>query len=324
MLGRWDVRLLRPHVPITRHNQPMRMTSAALLLSVLIAAPLAAQRPEENAKGGAYADRLKDDIRARKMYEDAARSTIPPRFREALDKYQPQDTDLSTAWGEFATADGTPFGALQLTIPAGVAADKLTFFGIITDESGKSLATYFEELPVQQSNGDAFIERSLLLPLRKARATFGLARKNEVLGLARVDIEPPSGVSRLILSSDVHLLPAAQAPLDPFAFGGTKVVPKPRSAFRRGDEVWVFFELRSPTVPQITTKLDIEGGATKVNGLPTPAVATPLKGVAGHYGVGNTIDVSTLKAGDYRVRVTVTDAVAKTSVTREASLQITE
>jgi len=293
----------------------MRFTLLALLL---LALPALAQRPETDAKGGAYADRLKDEIRARKMYEKTARAAIPARFRQALETHQPGDGDLAATWGEFLTAGGTPFAALQLALPAGVSAETLTLFGIAGD------ASYFEDIAVGQSHGDAFVERSILLPPGKTRGTFGLARKNEILGMARVELEPPTDVSRLILSSDVHLLPAAQDPLDPFAFGGTKVVPKPRAAFRRGDEVWVFLEMRSDAVPNITTKLDIEGGGTKLSGPPTPAEATPLKGVAGHYGVGNTIDVSTLKPGEYRVRVTVTDAVAKTSVTREAALRIIE
>lgn len=292
----------------------MRTLVALLLLAV----PALAQRPETDAKGGAYADRLKDEIRARKMYEKTARAAIPSRFRQALEAYKPGDGDLAATWGEFTTAGGTPFAALQLAVPAGIAAETLTLFGVAGD------ASYFEDIAVQQSHGEAFVERSILLPPGKTRGTFGLARKNEILGMARVELEPPSDVSRLILSSDVHLLPEAQDPLDPFAFGGTKVVPKPRGAFRRSDEVWIFLEMRSAAAPDITTKLDIEGAGAKVSGVPEPATATPLKGVAGHYGVGNTIDVTGLKPGDYRVRVTVTDAVAKTAVTREAPLRIIE
>ena len=289
------------------------MRSALLLL--FLALPLAAQpHDEEHAKGGAYADRLKDEIRARKMYEKSARAAIPPRFREALEHYQPSGKDLAAAWGEFRLVDGTPFGALQLALPSGINADSVTFFGIVGG------GTYFEELPVQHSGKDAFIERSLLLEPRVTRGTFGVARKNEILGLARVDVEPPSELSRLILSSDVHILPAAQDPLDPFAFGGTKVVPKPRATFRRTDEVWVFLEMRSATPPQLTATVDIGD----VHGTPTPAEALPLKGVPGHFGVGNTIDVSRLKPGDYRVRVTLTDAASNKSLTREASLRLTE
>ena len=288
------------------------------LVLLLIAAPLAAQRPEEDAKGGRYADRLKDEIRARKQYEKTARAAIPPRFREALAKFQPGTNDLAASWGEFVSNGGTPFVALQLAAPTGVNAERLTFFGILGDD------TYFEELPVRQSGDEFLVERSLLFRGRAMSGTFGLARKNEILGMARVDVEPPAEVSRLILSGDVYLLQQAQDPLDPFAFGGTKVIPRPRNAFRRKDEVWVFLEMRSETTPNLTAKVDIEGAEKTVKGTPTPAMATPLKGVAGHYGVGNTIDVSALKPGDYRVRVTLTDATAKTSVTREAALRIVE
>jgi hypothetical protein len=289
------------------------MRTAILLL--LIALPLAAQRREEDAKGGAYADRLKDEIRARKMYEKSARASIPARFRQALERHQPGASDLAAVWGEFRLVDGTPFGAVQLALPPGVAPERVTFFGIVGD------STYFEELPVQHANADAFVERSLLLAPRATRGTFGLARNNEILGLARVDIEAPSELSRLILSGDVHNLAAAQDPLDPFAFGGTKVVPKPRNAFRRTDEVWVFLELRSETPPRLTSRVDIEG---VLNGTPGPAEALPLKGVPGHFGVGNTIDVSRLKPGDYRIRVTLTDAATNKSLTRDASLRITD
>ena len=289
------------------------MRAAVLLL--LLAAPLFAQpHDEEHAKGGAYADRLKDEIRARRMYEKSSRAAIPPHFRQALDHYQPSDADLAATWGEFRLVDGTPFGALQLALPSGVNAESVTFFGILGG------ATYFEPLSVQHSGADAFVERSLLLEPGAARGVFGLARKNEILGLAHVDVEPPSELSRLIVSSDVHNLQAAQDPLDPFAFGGTKVIPKPRATFRRTDEVWIFLEMRSPTPPQLTTRVDIGD----IRGTPTSAEALPLKGVPGHFGVGNTIDVSRLKPGDYRVRVTVTDAVSNKTLTREANVRVTD
>jgi hypothetical protein len=286
-----------------------------IIALLLLAAPLAAQPHDEaHAKGGAYADRLKDEIRARKMYERAARAAIPARFRAALEQVQPGASDLAATWGEFRLVDGTPFGALQLALPAGVTADRVTFFGIVGG------ATYFEDLPVQRSGGDAFVERSLLLEPGDARGTFGLARKNEILGLARVAIEPPSEVSRLIVSGDVHVLPRAQDPLDPFAFGGTKVVPKPRAAFRRADEVWVFLEMRSATPPQLTMRVDI--GDTR--GAPAVADAFPLKGVPGHYGVGSTIDVSRLQPGEHRVRVMLTDAATRKTWSREATIRISD
>ena len=78
--------------------------------------------------------------------------------------------------------------------------------------------------------------------------------------------------------------------------------------------------MRSAAPPRLTTRVDIGD----IRGTPVAAEALPLKGVPGHFGVGNTIDVSRLKPGDYRVRVTVTDAASNISLTREANLRITD
>src|ERR1051325_7854624 len=102
----------------------------AAIAIFLIALPLAAQpHDEEHAKGGAYADRLKDEIRARKMYEKSSRAAIPPHFRQALDRGRPGAGGLAAPGGGFVLVGGTPFGALQLALPSGVNAESVTFFG---------------------------------------------------------------------------------------------------------------------------------------------------------------------------------------------------
>jgi len=266
------------------------------------------------------------------MYDAAGKGQLTSRQWELIEKYSPSANDLLATWGEFITAEGQPFVALQLAHPALVAGEKVTLFGVIVDDNGKTVATYNEPAVVASSKGDLFVERSLLA--RKGVGTFGVTRKNETLAMARVAFEPeelkPSapGVSRLIVSRDVHVLDAAQQPLDPFAFGGTKVVPKPGAAFRKSDEVWLFAELRNPSlgsdgVPHVITKVDVDG-PSKIAGKPTPAEATPLRGVPGHYGIGNTVDVTPLKPGEYRVRVTITDTVAKQAFQRETTVRVIE
>jgi hypothetical protein len=212
------------------------------------------------------------------------------------------------------------------------SGERITFFGLVTDENGKTIATFNEPQTVFASNADLFVERTLTLPLRKSRGTFGLARRDAVIGVTRIDFDPEpltaasSGISRVILSSDVHILPAAQAPLDPFAFGGTKVVPRPGASFKRSDEVWLFTELRNPRLgedgaPHVTTKVEVEG-AKSISGTPAAAEATPLKGVPGHFGIGSTIDVTSLPPGDYNVRLTVADTIAKQTYKRETMIHI--
>jgi hypothetical protein len=152
------------------------------------------------------------------------------------------------------------------------------------------------------------------------------------MAMTRVAFDPEdilpatAGVSRLIVSRDVYILKTAQKPLDPFAFGGTKVIPKADRSFRKAEEVWIFAELRNPSLaedgtPHIATKTTLEG-PTPLSGPPLSAIATPLKGVPGHYGLGNAIDVSKLAAGDYKLRVVITDLIAKQAYRRETTLHI--
>ncbi len=310
---------------------------ASALAGVLAVQSLFAQAgPERIPKTLTDAERMNDKVIARREYDSNARTLLNPKFREALDRYQPgAGPELTATWGEFMAVDGTPFIALQLAVPSALglqSGDVLIFFGSVVELDGKQIATYNEPITIQTSNDDVFVERSLTIPLRKSNGTFGVARRGEILAMTRVTFEPEeiasavAGVSRLIVSRDVHLLQTAQRPLDPFAFGGTKVVPKPGASFRKTDEVWIFAELRNPKMaedgtPHIATKTTLDG-PTRISGPPTPAVATPLKGMAGHYGVGNPIDVSKLKPGDYTLRVVITDMVTQQSFRRETAIHI--
>jgi hypothetical protein len=309
---------------------------AAVLLALLAAALFAQSSAERIPKVGTDAERMNDNVIARREYDSNARAILSRKLRDALDRYQRGPTpELIPTWGEFVAVDGQTFIALQLALPAGLpvqSGDPLTLFGLLNDANGKTIATYNESLGIQASKDDFFVERSLVVPLQKSIGTFGIARRGEILGMTRVEFDPENvtaaaaGVSRLIVSRDVHLLPEAQRPLDPFAFGGTKVIPKPGASFRKTDEVWLFAELRNPSLapdgtPHISTKVTLEGAAN-ISGPPVPAEATPLKGMPGRYGVGNPIDISRLPAGDYTLHVVFTDLVAKQSFQRQASIHI--
>jgi hypothetical protein len=301
---------------------------------LLILATSAFSQANRDPKTLKDADRENDTLTARRAFDASARAMLTPKYRDVIAHYA--SSTLHSTWGEFVAADGEPFLALQIA-PSDASSvksgERITFFGLVTDENGKTVATFNEPRSVLASNGDLFVERTLMLPLRKSRGMFGLARRDDVIGLTRIDFDPEpltvksSGISRIILSSDVHILPAAQAPLDPFAFGGTKVVPKPGASFKRSDEVWLFTELRNPAVdadgaPHVTTKVEIEGSVKSIRGAPVAAEATPLKGVPGHFGIGSTIDVTSLPPGDYKVLLTVTDTIAKQSYNRERIIHI--
>jgi hypothetical protein len=320
----------------------MRIRRFAPLACIVIAAPLLAQStasPDRTPKAGDEMRRMERSVYNLQESDKSAKRLATPALKEAIRNFAPGKLpELRVTWGEFVTADGKEFVALQFAPPAGVTlapGRKVVAFGEVTEAGGKWLLDYEEPSVVADAKGDAFVDRSFLLPGAKLTGTFGLAAGSEVLAIARVplDVEPltksGSSLSRLILAKDVHPLPAAQKPLEPFAFGGTKVVPKPDRTFRASDEVWLFTELRNPALdaaqsPRITTKVELEGEGKKVRGSAQPAEALPLKGVAGHFGVGQTIDVSSLKPGQYTVRYTVTDAVAQQSWTREETLRIVQ
>ena len=303
------------------------MIEAVLALSIWAQASA-----ERTPKTMTDAERMNDKIIASREYDANARNLLSKRFSEALEAFAPgAQPELLASWGEFVAVDGRPFIALQLALPGGASPPDVMLFGRVNDENGRLITTCNEKVVVKKSGDDRFVERSLTLPLLKSTGTFGVARGSEILGMVRVNFDPEqvaqgvAAVSRLIVSSDVHVMSGAQGPRDPFAFGGTKVVPKPGGQFRRSDAVWLFAELRNPALdasgtPHLTTKLTIT--PSNVGGPPMPAEATPLKGMAGHYGIGNTIDIARLKPGDYTVRVVFTDLLSKQAFTREAAIHI--
>lgn len=280
------------------------------------------------------AERENDTLVARKAFDASARAMLTPAYRQAVSHYVPGATDLLVTWGAYeGGVQKWPFYALQLA-PRDPSAlkpgERVTFFGVLEDENGKSIATYNERQPVIASNADLFVERSLVMPLKKSRGTFGLARGNEIIGLARIEFEPDdaaktSGMSALILSSDVHNMAAAQTPTEPFAFGGTKVEPKPGAVFRKSEELWVFTVFRGPnlgadSVPHLTMKTEMIGSKRSYPGMMVPAEVTHLSGT--QYALGSTIDTNLLPPDDYKVRLTVIDTIAKQTYVREASAHI--
>jgi hypothetical protein len=278
-----------------------------------------------------------DEISRRQIQDLPALKTA--RFREAIRGFQPGKLpDLLVTWGEFVTADGIRFISLQLAPAADnylKPGTNVVVFAELTGPSGKPVLDYEESLPVNQSKHDVFVEQSFAFPETHVVATFGVAVANEIVAMTRVPLEIEQitrlspGVSRLILSDNLYTMTKKQQRFDSFAFGGTKVVPKPGRSFHRTDEVWFFEELRNPSldpqkVPHVTAKVEIEGNGKTLSGTPTPVDPSPLKGVAGHYGIGSTIDLSRLTPGDYKLRVTIRDAIASIPYVREETLRVVD
>lgn len=247
----------------------------------------------------------------------------------------PYASNAYATYGEFITAEGEYFVPVLLyvpkTSPVATASD-LTFFGVIEDESGKSVLAFEEPARLTASKDDFFVDKSLALPAGKHRGYFGLASGGKTVALVPADLtlagsldKSAAAVSSLILSNNIYPLSEPQRPTDPFAFGGTKVIPKSDKVFRSSsDELWYFFEIRNPGLaegaPKIQVKVDITG--TTAEGAPVkksaPLAETQVmevKGVAGHWAVGNAFPLTSFKPGDYTIAVKAIDTISKQTYT---------
>ena len=269
----------------------------------------------------------------------------------------PADKTAHVTWGEFVTSYGQYFVPVMLSVPksSGLAADQqVTFFGVVEDESGKSVLAFEEPLKLHAAKDELFADKSLTLGAGKHRGVFGLAVDGKPVAIGSADMtlagaldKDATAISGLILSNFIQPMAVAQAPTEPYAFGGVKVVPKPDKTFRPSDELWYFFELRNPGLaeaiaptegtatgapaeqkPKVQIKVDVEGKDAQGNAFPKRSAppreveAVPMKGVPGHYGIGNAIPLESFKPGDYTFTMKVIDTVKKQSYTLTDTFKI--
>ncbi len=247
--------------------------------------------------------------------------------------------------GEFITPEGKHFVPVQLWAPksAGLTADSdVTFFGAVESEDGTTrIVSYEEPVKLVASNDDVYYARSLELPPGNYRATFGLAKDgkpisvvSKPLAVKGLETGKPS-VSQLMLASQVFPMTEAQLPTDPYAFGGLKVVPRGNATFRTSEELWYFMEMRNPgkdattSQPKVTMAVTIagvraDGKKTKMVGPASEIAAQELKGVPGHYAVGQAMPLATFKPGTYTITVKLTDAVLGTTYELQEPFTIVE
>ena len=275
---------------------------------------------------------------------DALESAVAELKSAGKNKYE---NKAHVAWGEYVTSYGQTFVPVGLYVPkaSGISGD-VTFFGVVEDTTGKSVLAFEQPATLAASKDDFYIDKSLTLPGGKHRGIFGLAQNGQVVALASTEMElagnldkDATAISQLILSNNLYPLTDSQKADDPFAFGGVRVVPKADRTFRPADELWYFFELRNPGLPEpvegaerlpkIQVKLDVagttaDGKPVKMAAPPTETAAIEMKGVPGHYGVGNAIPLASFKPGDYTFTVKVIDTIKKTSYTLSEKFKVVE
>ena len=278
----------------------------------------------------------------------AASPLTTPALREAITAVRAEGAKKSDALfvshGEFITPDGAHFVPVQVYAPASAGltgGQKVTFFGTIEKAEGGEVISIEEPVELTATTGGVFHARSLGLAPGRYRGFFGLAKDGTPISVASTDLvieglkpgEPSA--SPLILSNHVYPMTEAQAPTDPFAFGGLQIVPKSDATFRKTDELWYFVELRNPGLdpatrePRLSVKLAVNGTAD--DGKPVRMVGAPeitpgqeLKGVPGHRAIGQALPLANFRPGNYTMTVTVKDLTLDKTFKLEAPFRVAE
>jgi GWxTD domain-containing protein len=230
-------------------------------------------------------------------------------------------------WGEFVTSEGEHFVSAQVYVPAGsdVAPDqKVTSFAVIENKAGEIFDVKEDETTMIASGGDAYLDRSLQLDPGTYKTTFGIASDGRILAATRTEmtiqgLDPKSaGVSPLLLASKVYPLTTPPQPMDPFTFGGLKVVPKGDASFTPSGDLWYFVELRNPGVtdagvPNMRVRIDIKGktakGPVELKMPMKDTAVAKLAGETNRYALGLAIPLEGFKPGEYTMKVHVLDVV---------------
>jgi GWxTD domain-containing protein len=276
-------------------------------------------------------------------------------LKSAVDTFKTAKTNpykpIDVSYTELVSPAGDYYVPLQLYVPksSGLTADQVTtFFGTVEDATGTPVAIFEEPATLSTSNGDLYFDKSLTtLKPGTYKATLGLADKSgapvimttqpiELKGLSKEE----TGISRLVLASDVHQTEAAALVGAPYAFGRVKIVPKGDRIFTNKDEITYFVEVVNPGIdpatnmPKLQVKLELAGAGTKdkpgrtISAPISDATPLPLTGApgAGQYAIMAGIPLGDMKTplpvGDYTMRVKVYDQVKKLSWTAEQPLKI--
>lgn len=193
---------------------------------------------------------------------------LPAAVQSALEGVAGKTTGEAGFWsGAFRSVAGDSFLALQFYLPANKPAfatpSPLKFGGIVTDEAGKEVDSFWEDAVFSEvaegARKDRVFDRSVTLQPGSYKGVFGLfpAEGQPPVASASVNfkLDPRStdfGVSPLILSNGLVALTKRPRPADPFVFGvekPIKVEPKGDHTFSKTDSLWYFYGVENPGVP---------------------------------------------------------------------------
>lgn len=238
--------------------------------------------------------------------------------KSAFENFKSDTAPLT--WGEFVTGEGEHFVSAHLSLPPATAGQKVTSWAVVEDGAGKIVDVKEYETSVASTGSEAYVDQSLQLDPGKYTLTFGaspLAASRAQIVVEGLDPKA-SAVSPLILASAVVPLKTNWEPMDPFTFGGFRVVPKADATFGTTGDLWYFVELRNPGVtdegkPNVRVQVDVRGttakGPVEMHMPIRDAALAPLKDETNRYALGTALPLESFRPGDYTMRVHVVDVV---------------
>jgi GWxTD domain-containing protein len=193
---------------------------------------------------------------------------LPAAVKTSLEGVAGKATGEAGFWsGTFRSAAGDSFLAIQFYLasnkPSFASPAPLKFGAVITDEAGKEVDSFWEDVNFAEvaegTRKDRVFDRSVTLQPGSYKGVFGLfpAEGQPPVASASVNfkLDPKStdfGVSPLILSNGLVPLTKRPGPTDPFVFGvekPIKVEPKGDHTFSKTDSLWYFYGVENPGAP---------------------------------------------------------------------------
>ena len=266
---------------------------------------------------------------------------LPAAVKSALESFDPKSGGDASFWyGTFRTASGDPFLAMQFYLPSDkpalTASAPLKFGGVVKNEAGQEVGSYWEPATLSEvaegTRKDRVYDRSVVLPPGNYKGKFGLfaAEGEPPVAGSTVAFQLPVKssdfeVSPLLLSNGIVPLTKRPGPADPFVFGTDKpmrVDPKGDHRFSKQDSLWYFYAVGNPAVPaapadagaapaapakpRVMTRINVQrDGRDAFAPFTGPAELQPV-GEA-YYAAGSEIPLASFEPGYYTFLVKVRD-----------------
>jgi GWxTD domain-containing protein len=232
---------------------------------------------------------------------------------------------------------------LQFKQKEGVSSATVNIYARITTMARRT-QNWFEEVVnvdvptdmLQQAvNGVSMYQRQI--PLPPGRYRLNVAAKDlvggnttnyeMVLDVPHMDDEKLSG-SSLILADVLEKLPTKNIGTGQFVIGGSKVRPRIDATFKRDEKLGIFWQLYNFEADETTHKPDatieyqlMKKGSTE-NLLPVVDDVNTLKGGASQVTVEHVLPLKDMDAGQYDLKIKVTDKKRNQVLTQSATFTI--